>query len=176
MGTSKPSYWEREALWSRKVANELRVQVSGGDQVVVLEPQEQVLPTLRWQLLHLGSRVHWGGHAAWDRLLGTDSRLWLVTARSGPGRPYAHGLTVEGGTESPLWTAYGTQGTARPVRRELDECLHRGGQAWAPVDHVTYTLQGSDWDTPPVRCDLFLCGPKGQINTRPRYLLSSWPR
>jgi Dolichyl-phosphate-mannose-protein mannosyltransferase len=176
MGTSKPSYWEREALWSWKVANELRTQASGGDQVVVLEPPEQVLPTLRWQLLHLGNRVHWSGQADWQGLVGSDNRLWLVSTRSGPGRPYAHGLTLAGGTESPLWSPYGSQGPARPVRSELDECLDRGGENWAPADHVTYTLQGSDCDTHPVRCDVFLCWPKGQTNTRPRYLLSCWPR
>jgi hypothetical protein len=176
MGTSKPSYWEREALWSRKIADELRSQAAGGDQVVVLEQEGQVLPTLRWQLLRLGARVDWGGKVDWRRLAGADNRLCLVSVRSGPGRPYAHGVTLEGGTESPLWAPYGAQSPARPVRSELADCLQRGGEAWAPVDHVTYTLQDKDWDSPPVRCDLFLCRPKGQADTRPHCLLSSWPR
>jgi hypothetical protein len=176
MGTSKPAYWEREALWSRRIANELRGQASVRDQVVVLEAEEQVLPTLRWQLGRLGSRVCWGGKADWERLAGSDNRLWLISVRSGPERSYAHGITIEGGADSPLWAPYGAQRPARPVRSELDECLRRGGQAWAPVDHVTYTLQDKDPDAPPVRCDLFLCCRKGQTDTRPHHLLSSWPR
>jgi hypothetical protein len=176
MGTSKPSYWEREALWSWKIANEIRGQANGGDQVVVLDRQESVLPTLRWQLLRLGNRVAWNGQADWERLRGTDNRLWLVSIRNGPERPYAQGVTLDGGTESSLWSLRRTQAPARTVRSELQECLDRGGQSWSPVDHVTYTLQANDCDSPPTRCDIFLSWPKGQINTRPRYLFSSWPR
>jgi hypothetical protein len=176
MGTSKPSYWEREALWSWKIANEVRGQATGGDQVVVLEPQDKVLPTLRWQLLRLGNRVHWDGQADWERLVGTDNRLWLLSTRSGPGRPYTQGVTVDGGTESPLWAPYGTQAPVLPVRNQMAALLERGGETWAPLDHITYTLQGSDCDTAPVRCDVFLCSPKGQTNTRPRFMLSCWPR
>jgi hypothetical protein len=176
MGTSKPSYWEREALWSWKIARELRGQAARGDQVVVLEPPESVVPTLRWQLFRLGDRVHWGGRPDWPRLQGPDDHLWLVSARHGPPRPYSQGVTVEAGTESPLWAPYGGQVPAAPVRRELATCLEHAGRAWSPVDHVAYTLQGSDCDTAPVRCDLFLCRPKGQPDTRPHYLFSSWPR
>ncbi len=176
MGTSKPSYWEREALWSWKIAREVRGQTGGRDHVVVLEPQQMVLPALRWQLLRLGERVHWGGQVDGVQLLGADDHLWLLSARHGPGQSYARGLTIEAGMESPLWAPYGGQEPAPPVRGQLQSCLERAGGAWLPIDHVVYTLQGSDCDTPPVRCDLFLCRPKGQASTRPRYLFSSWPR
>ena len=112
MGASKPSYWEREALWSSKVANELRTQASGGDQIVVLESPDQVLPTLRWQLTRLGSRVHWAGQVDWGQLAGTDNRLLLVSNRQGPERPYAQGVTLEGGAESTLWAPSGMSARA----------------------------------------------------------------
>jgi hypothetical protein len=176
MGTSKPSYWEREALWSWKIAREVRGQAAGGDHVVVLEPQEMVLPPLRWQLLRLGDRVHWGGQTDGIRPDGTGDHLWLLSTRHGPGKCYAQGLTLEAGLESPLWAPYGGREPAPPIRGQLENCLERAGGTWSLVDHVAYTLQGSDCDTPPVRCDLFLCRPKGQSPTRPRYLFSSWPR
>lgn len=88
---AKP-YRDQEAVWCRKLVQELEKRAAPEDQIVVLTSPGDVWPLLRWQLRSRGDRVTWQGQIDWARLEQTGGRLWCLwpwTVHGAPdfGRP-----------------------------------------------------------------------------------------
>jgi hypothetical protein len=140
-------YRDRDALWVRGVADELKAHVGPADVVVVLEPQEQVWSLVRWYLpQRLGDRVTWAGDVDWRRLRERGGRAWLVSySQDGPG----------------------------PGRDEARACLARGGDGWEAGPEITYSMRPEKPRDALLYFRLFPCFPREA--GPPDLVFSLWP-
>jgi hypothetical protein len=79
-------YREEEALWTRKVGDEVMALAKPNDRVVVAPEPVGDWALLQWQLLRRGRPIAWNGGADWDHLDADGGRLWLLSLHMG-GRP-----------------------------------------------------------------------------------------
>jgi hypothetical protein len=70
-------YRDDDALWARKVVNDL-LQRAGADPVVVINPANGLNASFHWQLGSRGPRVCWVGFPASDGPAQTASSLWTI--------------------------------------------------------------------------------------------------
>jgi hypothetical protein len=76
-------YREEEALWCRKVSDEVIGLAAPNDRVVVVTEPIGDWALLRWQLMRRGRQISWNGGVDWERLNAEGGRLWLVSPHMG---------------------------------------------------------------------------------------------
>ena len=133
-------YRDTDALWTRRLVQELATKVQPDDRVTVVSGKSAVI--LWWNMANCHLPVEWEGKIDWPGLERTGGRLWICDSRQGP------------------------NGTPRP-RQEIEEMLKPGWQIVGMVTWLTIPRDGNLDEA--LRCDLYYCAPEGQEAEMPLF-------
>ncbi len=71
-------YYDYEARWSRQATRQV-VDASGNDLLLVANAPENMLSTVRWNLLKPPAHVAWAERDDWGRLIGERRTVWIAS-------------------------------------------------------------------------------------------------